>query len=127
MRSALFLFASLSLVTVACSHADGASEGLGQADEQPSASAPVSPAAGARTKGPGVATVMTHDARVSIHGRAGAEDLRVVVRKTDGTLVADGLSIDQLRQTDPTLHAIVTSAVASSDKGTYLDATFVAR
>jgi hypothetical protein len=35
-------------------------------------------------------------------------------------VLADGISIEQLRVTDPSLHALVTSAVAG---GTYLDAT----
>ncbi len=72
-----------------------------------------------KARGIVIAKVQTHDAKVSI--LAGGGDLRVVVRKTDGTLVADGVTVDELRAKDPMLHAIVTSAVASS--GTYLDAS----
>jgi hypothetical protein len=69
-----------------------------------------------------IAKLATHDASVQILGRAGKEDeLRVVVRKLDGTLVADGVTLDALRATDPTLHALVTSAVASRS-GDFVDA-----
>jgi hypothetical protein len=69
-------------------------------------------------------TIVTHDARVSIISCGG--DIRLVVRKSDGALVADGISIDELRNHDPMLHAIVTNAVASNG-GTYLDATLTAQ
>jgi hypothetical protein len=67
-----------------------------------------------------IGTVVTHDARISILSRSG--DLRVVVRKSDGAMIADGISIDELRTVAPTLHAIVTNATAATP-GTYVDAT----
>jgi hypothetical protein len=111
-----------------CTHAssDGAT---GQAPASESATAPKTPdpssAQGPNSRGPVIATVVTHDARVSILGRAGAgeADLRVVVKNADGVLVADGITLDQLEKSNPSLHAIVTSAVASNGDGSYVDAT----
>jgi hypothetical protein len=80
---------------------------------------------------PVVATFETHDAKISIlGGAAGADEpLRVVVRNQEGTILADGITVDELRRTDPLLGALVTTAVAhngaksSELKGTYVDAT----
>jgi len=68
-----------------------------------------------------IASVITHDAKVAILG--GGAELRVVVRKLDGTLVADGVTLDALRVQDPALYVLVTSAYASSDGHVYVDAT----
>lgn len=68
-----------------------------------------------------IASVVTHDAKVSILG-GGGEGLRVLVRKLDGTLVADGITLEQLRAQEPALHELVTSAYASNGRG-YVDAT----
>ncbi len=38
----------------------------------------------------------------------------MVVRKLDGTLVADGVSLAQLRAQDPELYTVVTSARAGT-------------
>jgi hypothetical protein len=57
---------------------------------------------------------------VSIVGGRG-KDLRVVVTKDDGTVVADNVTIDELQTKDPEAYALVKSAVASSH-GTYVDA-----
>ncbi len=125
MRHACFAFSaavSLSLLG-ACAHSTGSS------DAPPPASAaatsePVNPTSTtSQAGGKVIATFVTHDSRVSILSRAGHDDLRVVVRKSDGQLVADGISIDELQTRDPLLHAILESAVASNGKGTYLDAT----
>jgi hypothetical protein len=119
MVRARSLFALLALV--ACTHSSSSSsDDVGQAPANERASAPNTPAGESRARGSVIATVVTHDAKVSILGSGG--DLRVIVRKTDGALVADGISLDELRATDPTLHTIVTDAVAARG-GTFLDAT----
>ncbi len=124
MRRALFVFPLVSLV--ACTHGSS-SDGTGPAPaaEGPSASTPTTPLAESRAKGIVIGTIVTHDSKVSILGRGptGERDLRVVIRKTDGSLVADGLSLDQLRTVDPALHVLVTNAVAAGDDGSYVDAT----
>ena len=68
-----------------------------------------------------IAQIVTHDAKVAILGHGPYRDLRVVVRKTDGTMVADGITLDDLRSRDPELYMVVTSAFASSTS--YVDAT----
>jgi hypothetical protein len=120
MRGALFVFSAglLLLAQVACTHS------AGSGDAPPltiAASEPTARIDESRAKGAVIGTVVTHDAKVSILARGG--ELQVVVRKLDGAIVADGVSIDELRATDPALHAIVTSAVASRHGETYLDAT----
>ena len=75
----------------------------------------------ATARGVAIASVITHDAKVAIFG--GGAGLRVVVRKLDGTLVADGVTLDALRVQDPALYELVTSAYASSDGHAYVDAT----
>ena len=62
-----------------------------------------------------IATIATQNAKVSILGRGPAEqDLRVVIVNNDGVLVADGISLDELKTKDPTVPAIVTNALASA-------------
>ncbi len=75
------------------------------------------------THGPVIATVVTRDAKVAIVG--GGAELRVVVRKSDGVLVADGLTLAELRAHDPFLSVVVESAVAGAGAGSdsYVDAT----
>lgn len=74
-----------------------------------------------RSKRPVIAALKTHDGKVSIIG--GGDDLRVHVTKDDGTVVADGATLDELRVRDPETWMLVKSSVAQGD-GTYLDATF---
>lgn len=75
----------------------------------------------AKHSAPVIAALKTHDGKISIRGGG---DLRVVVRKDDGSVVADNVTLDELRTKDPETWAIVKSAVAKGD-GAYLDATFV--
>lgn len=76
----------------------------------------------ARTTPPVIATLATHDRKVSILGRGSDGELRVTVRDTGGAVLADGITVDELYRRDPLLGAIVNSATAQSH-GTYLDAT----
>jgi len=116
----------LILGSIAISALVGCTQPSGTGGEAPlpasAATPPEATSEGAPSKARGivVAKVQTHDAKVSILAHGGGE-LRVVVRKTDGTLVADGVTVDELRAKDPLLHTIVTSAVAQN--GTYLDAS----
>jgi hypothetical protein len=122
MLRALPAFALIAVASLAgCTRSASPSEASEQAPPESSPAAPTTPAAvEARTKGAVIATIATRDAKVSIvSGRH--DELRVILRRTDGTLVADGISLDELRAMDPTLDAIVTSAVAS--RGAYVDAT----
>lgn len=84
---------------------------------------PVAEARGTASQahGPVVATFVTRDKKVAIVG--GGRELRVVVHDTSGALVADGLSLAELRQRDPFLAVVVESAVAGADDGSYVDAT----
>ncbi|HEY8080373.1 MAG TPA: hypothetical protein VIF62_39860 [Labilithrix sp.] len=75
----------------------------------------------AQTRGPVIATVVTRDAKVAVVG--GGAELRFVVRKQDGTLVADGLTSRELHEKDPFLSIVVESAVAGAGGGSYVDAT----
>ena len=124
MRHAWLAFSAASLALLgACAHSTGSSDAPPPASAA-AASEPAEPTgAASEAGGKVIATFVTHDSRVSILSRAEQDDLRVVVRKRDGQLVADGISIDELQTRDPLLHAIVKSAVASNGKGTYLDAT----
>lgn len=82
---------------------------------------------------PVIATLETHDRRVSILGgaRSGAQsdELRVTVHDREGTVIADGITVQELHRTDPLLGALITNAVAKTAEpagpasGTYLDAT----
>ncbi len=67
-----------------------------------------------------IAVLVTHDSKVAIMG--GGKDLRVVVRKMDGAIVADGITLAELRVLDPDLYEVVNSASASADGHTYVDA-----
>jgi hypothetical protein len=79
-------------------------------------------AAPSQATGVVIAQIVTHDSKVAILG--GGRDLRVVVRKMDGTMVADGISLAELRSRDPDVYMVVTSAFASSASGeSYVDAT----
>lgn len=73
-----------------------------------------------------IAALKTHDGKVSI---TGGGDLRVMVTKDDGTVIADNATLDEVRTKDPETWMLVKSAVAKNGGttgGTYLDATFVA-
>lgn len=72
------------------------------------------------TSAPVIAALKTHDGKVSIVG--GGSALRVSVTKDDGTVVATGATLDELRARDPETWMLVTSSVAAN--GAYLDATF---
>jgi hypothetical protein len=61
----------------------------------------------------------THDGKVAIRGGG---ELRVVVTKDDGRVVADNVTLDELRTRDPETWMLVNSSLAQGD-GTYLDAT----
>jgi hypothetical protein len=128
MRGALFLFSCVAAQVLACTHPTGSGDSPPPASaEARVAEAPNATEAASRARGLPIATIVTHDAKVSILTSLSGE-LRVVVRKTaDGTLVADGISVDELKTTDPLLHTIVTNAVASRDAKSapkeYLDAT----
>ena len=75
-----------------------------------------------RSPGVVIAQVVTHDARIAILG--GSKEVRVAVRRLDGTLVADGLTLAELRVQQPEIYVVVTSAFASADgQSTYVDAT----
>jgi hypothetical protein len=125
MRRALFrLTTSGILFTVAaCTNPTGsgdtpapATASAANETEPPAASTTWS------TRGRPIVTVATRNAKARVLGSMTGE-LRVVVQKLDGTIIADGISIDELRAADPLLHTIVTSAVASAGGGgTYLDA-----
>jgi hypothetical protein len=71
-----------------------------------------------------IASLVTHDAKVTILGSSKDGALRVVVRNHDGAVVADGITVDELRVSDPLLHVLVTNAIASGrGDSPYLDAT----
>lgn len=108
MRIALLLAAT---TLVACSHAVPSSSSTEEGTIQPTTT-PV--AAESRAKGTPIFSIVTHDSKVMV---LGGGDLRVVIRKMDGTLVADGISLDELRATDPAIHTLVTSAMASNGGG----------
>lgn len=75
-----------------------------------------------KATGPVIATLATHDKKVAIVG--GGDELHVIVRSGDGAILADGLTLPELRRFDPLLGFIVTDAVASNGGGgTYVDAT----
>ena len=117
MRAASFLFALSSFACTQGVTSNGDAPPPATATEH--ASEP--PRTESRARGRELGTIVTHDAKVSILSSAG--DLRLVVRKADGAIVADGIPIDELRTTDPLLHTIVTSSVAKASPGTFLDAT----
>lgn len=125
MRRARSVFSVARLASVAC-----LLTGCAHSTESSDASSPASAATNEpasteepRASGKAIGAIVTHDAKVTILSRAHGDDLRVVVRKNDGQLVADGIALSELQTRDPLLHAIVKSAVASNGGGTYLDAT----
>lgn len=106
MRTAVIVFVALA---TACSHSETESVPATASSVNdvapPTIGEPV-----ARSTGKVIATVVTNNAKVSI-----LSGQRVVVRKTDGTIVADGISVDELAAVDPMLHVLVRSAVASNE------------
>lgn len=119
----------------ACTHG-AATDGPGTSGASapaPGAADPSAPLARSqsRAKGIVIATIQTHDRRVAILGRmvqvangtTDPESLRVVVHTNDGALLADGVPIAELERIDPSIYRLVTSAVASGDQGSYIDAT----
>jgi hypothetical protein len=121
-----FVLPVLGMVSIGCTHPTGSGDTPPPSTAtEPGAAAPVaeepSRAAG---RAPAIATIVTHDARVTLlGGRGGSDDLRFVVRNADGALIADGIDAEQLRTSNPALHAIVMSSVAARGRGTYIDAT----
>src|SRR5688572_5868875 len=107
MRSAL---PCLVLLLVGCTQNAGLGDAPPPTTAPPRAEDLPLVVAPSKTTGPVIGTVVTHDARVAIVGGKG---LRVVIRDRSGAMVADGLSLDELRGKDPMLHALVTSAVAA--------------
>ena len=113
MLTAARFLVTVALVALVAAPLAGCSQTAGSAAEvaPPERSAP----------GVVIAQLVTHDSKVSIlgsssRGRGGGDgDLRVVVRKADGTLVADGITLAELRTKDPDAYEIVTSS--------YVDAT----
>ena len=101
------LLCGASLMAAGCSQAGGPA---------------VEAAPPSKARGTVIAQIMTHDSKVAILGGGG--DLRVVVRKMDGTIVADGITVADLRARDPELYMVVTSSFASAQPGQgYVDAT----
>jgi hypothetical protein len=114
-----FALAVASLAAVACSSTGT----TGDVPEPASAAAPPVQQAQqeeARAPGRAIATVVTQDKKLTVVGTGG--DLRFVVRNADGTIVADGIDINQLQATAPALHAIVLGSLAQRRHGTYVDA-----
>ena len=121
MTSASLLFAlGSSLAFAGCSHASGSApvdDDLALA-ETTAARQPLI-----------IGAFKTHDGKVSILGGRSDKELRVMVEKDDGTIVADAATLDELRAKDPGTWHVVTSALARAggESGTYLDATLDAR
>ena len=113
MRWPTLVFAAVSFF--GCTHPAGGTDNPSPSSEAPSVQEPHE-ARGARRE---IAAFVTRDVKITIVSGA---DLRVVVRKLDGTLVADMLTLDELAERHPELDAVVRSAVASNASGTYLDA-----
>lgn len=117
-----FVLALAVAALAACSEPAGTTEAQ-PASTPPAAAAPSPIADGepSQTRGPVIATLVTHDGKVSIVGHGG--DLRVVVRKNDGTLLADGVTLAELERRDPDAFRLVKSATAGAEGG-FLDATY---
>jgi len=124
MRPAWFL-SSLVCLVLGCAHSTAASDAPPAASASTPTEPPAVPGDESRAGGKVIGTFVTHDAKVSVLSSEGSGELRVVLRKSDGQLVADGIPLSELEARDPLLHEIVTSAVASNRRGTYLDATLV--
>lgn len=110
-----------ALAVTACSQ--------GSTESSPPLPSPVAPSLTAAAdptstaKGPVIATLATRDEKIQIVGRSShARDLRVVVRKHDGTVVADNVTIDELETRDPAAWALVKNATVGLGDS-YLDAT----
>ncbi len=110
----------------------GCTQGAGTVgDSPPPASAASKPAAGStvadapsRAGGVVIAQLITHDSKVAILSGGKDKDLRVVVRRMDGAIVADGITLSELRVRQPELYEMVTSAFASAGgQHGYLDAS----
>ena len=67
---------------------------------------------GSESTRPAIATLQTHDKKVTILGGIKDGGLTVMVKNLDGTIVADGITVDELSRTDPILGALITNAVA---------------
>lgn len=75
-----------------------------------------------KATGPVIATIATNSKKVSVIG--GGDELHVVVRDNEGAILADGLTLPELRRYDALLGVVVSDAVASNGGGgTYVDAT----
>lgn len=110
-----------ALVLTACSQGSSDRAPPPPSPAAPSLTATAEPAS--KATGPVIATLATRDTKIAIVGRgASAQDLRVVVRKHDGTLVADNVTIDELETRDPAAWALVKNATVGLG-GAYLDAT----
>lgn len=80
-------------------------------------------------KGTVLGKIVTHDADVAIVG--GGRELRVVVRRRAGSLASrseEAMTLAELRERQPDLHAVVTSALAGDRESpkrpaSYVDAT----
>lgn len=106
-----------ALPLAACTHA--APGGGDPSDRAPSSAPAASPAAAGAKKGIAIGHVLTHDAKLTLLALGG--DVRVTVRSLDGALVAEALTLDELRARDPEAHRVCSAAVAQ--RGTFLDAT----
>lgn len=121
-KGSLRLLASFAatLVVSACSQASG--------DKSPPQPSPIAAsltatAEASKARGPVIATLATADEKIAIVGHtSSSRDLRVVVRKHDGTLVADNVTIDELETRDPAAWVLVKNATVGLG-GSYLDAT----
>ena len=109
-----------ALLTVLVAVAAGA---CARPDESsPTEPQPVTEPAATKATGPVIAMIATNNKRVAIVG--GGEERRVIVRDNEGTILADGLTLAELRAYDPLLGLVVGDAVASNGGGgTYVDAT----
>ncbi|MBX3191247.1 MAG: hypothetical protein KF819_29890 [Labilithrix sp.] len=126
MAADLRMFALVCALPLAsCSPSAGTT---GEAQPPASALAVGDQVAPAKTEGVVLGKIVTQDAKVSIVG--GRRDLRIVIHRHDGALVADGLSLAELRAREPALYVLVTSAVAGvsgeadAKRASYVDATF---
>jgi hypothetical protein len=112
MKRALTVLGS-SLFLFSCSHA--------VSNDAPSPSTPNETEA-VSTRHHALATLQTREGRVTLLGGGG--ELRVRLRDGNGAVVAENLSLDELKARDPEAWRLVTRAQASTEAdGTYLDAT----
>ena len=73
---------------------------------------------------PVIATFATQSGKVSVLGGTGGRDLRVVIVSNDGSVVANGITLAELRTRNREVYELVTTAVASESgsRGAFLDA-----